>query len=119
MANEWTALNAFWNSFGIPAYDENTVPDGAQLPYITYQANVSGFDEKIVLLASIWYRSSSWAGASEKAHDVNVFIGGGAGIPYDGGRLWITKGVPFAQRMLEPSDDQIRRILIQIEAEYQ
>ena len=30
------ALNTFWNSFGIPAYDEYTVPDGTSIPYITY-----------------------------------------------------------------------------------
>ena len=119
MANKWTALNTFWNSFGIPAYDENTVPDGAQLPYITYQANTSGFDEKIGLVASVWYRSNSWAEVSIKAQEIEDYIGGGAGVGYDGGRLWITKELPFAQRMSEPSDDKIRRIVIQVGAEYQ
>ena len=31
------ALHSFWSGFGLTAYDENTVPDGAQLPYITYE----------------------------------------------------------------------------------
>lgn len=119
MANEWTALNSFWNSFGVPAYDETTVPDDAALPYITYEAQISDLENKLILAASLWYRSMSWSDISEKAKEISDYIGGGAGVRYDGGRLWVTKGIPFAQRVQEPSDDQIRRIILQIEAEYQ
>lgn len=119
MTNEWTALHTFWNSFGIPAYDENTVPDGAQLPYITYEAQISGLDDQVSLSASLWYRSMSWAEISEKAHEISRSIGGGTGVGYSDGRLWITKASPFAQRMSEPSDEQVRRILLQIAAEFQ
>ena len=31
------AIYQFWNSFGLTAYEENTVPDDAAFPYITYQ----------------------------------------------------------------------------------
>lgn len=118
MADKWTALNSFWNSFDIPAYDENTVPDDAQMPYITYEASVTQFNDKILLSASIWYRGMSWAGISQKAEQIDQFIGdGGAGVPYTGGRLWVTKGSPFAQRLSE-EDKTVRRMLIQIEAEF-
>lgn len=119
MANRWTALQTFWNSFGIPAYDENTVPDGAVLPYITYQAAVSDFDNRVLLTASLWYRSTSWAEISEKAEQISDTIGGGYGVRYDNGRLWITKENIFAQRMSDPSDDKIRRIYLQVIAEFQ
>ena len=39
-------------------------------------------------------------------------------IELDNGRLYIAKGTPFAQRMSEPSDDTVRRILLNISAEY-
>lgn len=119
MADKWTALNTFWNSFGLSAYDENTVPEGATLPYITYEASVSDLDEAVPLTASIWYRSNSWTAISQKAETISDRIGGGYGVRYDGGRLWVTKSSPFALRMSEPSDSQIRRIVLQITAEYQ
>lgn len=119
MADKWTALHTFFNSFGITAYDENTVPDGAEPPYITYEASITSFDEKIPLTASLWYRSTSWEAISKKADEIGEAIGGGYGVPYDGGRLWVTKASTFAQRMAEPSDYNIRRIVLQIGVEYQ
>lgn len=119
MADKWTALNTFWNSFGLTAYDENTVPEDAELPYITYEASVAQLDEKLLVNASLWYISNSWTEISQKAEEISDLIGGGTGVPYDGGRLWITKEAPFAQRMGEPSNSQIRRIVLQVDAEYQ
>lgn len=119
MADRFTALQTFWSGFGIPAYDENTVPDDAPFPYITYSVAVSDFDEILNLSASLWYLSTSWSGISQKAEEISASIGGGSGAPYDGGRLWITKASPFAQRMAEPSDDKVRRIVLQVIAEYQ
>ena len=118
MADKWTALDTFWNSFGIPAYDENTVPDDAVMPYITYEASISNVFDRIPLNGSLWYRSTAWQGISQKASEIESYIEGGVGVPYDGGRLWITKESPFAQRMNEPTDDFVRRIVLQIGAEY-
>lgn len=119
MADKWTALQAFWGGFSLPAYDENTVPDDAAMPYITYEAKTASFDERVALTASLWYRSTSWAEISQKAEEIGDYIGGGAGVKYSGGRLWINKETPFAQRMSEPSDDSVRRIVLQVSGEYQ
>jgi len=117
--DRWQALHTFWNRFGLVAYDENTVPENADLPYITYSASVGELDETVYLTASIWYRSNSWTEVSQKADEISDYIGGGAGEHYSGGRIWVTKTVPFAQRMSEESDYQIRRILLQVNAEFQ
>ena len=119
MANEWTALKTLWSSFGLTAYDETTVPETAELPYITYESQVSGLDETVILTASLWYRAMSWTEISEKAKEIGDSIGGGFGVGYGTGRLWVTKAVPFAQRVSEPNDEQIRRIILQINAEFQ
>ena len=37
--NKWQTLQAFFEGFGRTAYDENTVPDDAALPYLTYEAS--------------------------------------------------------------------------------
>lgn len=119
MADKWTAIHKLWNSFGLKAYDENTVPDGATLPYITYSASVAGLDETVYLTASIWYRSNSWTEVSQKAEGISDLIGGGYGVSYDNGRLWVTKATPFAQRLAEESDSMIRRIVLQVTGEFQ
>ena len=117
--NQWTALNSFWNSFDIPAYDENTVPDDATMPYVTYEASMGGLGDILSLSASLWYRTTSWAGISEKAKEIGDYIGGGASVLYDNGRLWITKTTPFARRMNEPEDKNVRRIVLTVNAEFQ
>jgi len=117
--DEWKALDSFWNSFTIPAYDENTVPDDVEMPYITYESGISELGNKITLSASLWYRTTSWQDISQKAKEISNTIGGGTGVAYSGGRLWVTRSVPFARRMDEPDDPAVRRIVLQIEAEFQ
>lgn len=117
--DKWQAVHALWSSSGLTAYDENTVPEDAALPYITYSASVADFDEIVSLTASIWYRSNSWEDVSKKAEEISDYIGGGCGVGYDNGRLWVTKASPFAQRLAEPSDTQIRRIILQVTGEFQ
>lgn len=118
MADKWTAINTFWNSFDIPAYDEHTVPDDATMPYITYEASITDFDDKIILGASIWYHGTSWQPISEKSLEISDRIGSGESVLYDNGRLWITKGSPFAQRLSNNDTPDVRRIFLQINAEF-
>lgn len=111
------ALNAFWNGF-CEAYDENTVPEDAVLPRITYEVAVDEFNNPVSMTASIWDRSRSWASVTALCHTIeDVLRGGGKIVRYDTGAIWIKAGTPFAQRMSDP-DDTIRRIVLNIEAEY-
>ena len=114
--NKEQALQAFWSRFGWTAWDENTVPDDAMEQtgghYITYTVAVGEFETANALSASLWMRSRSWAEITAKSEEIYDRIGyGGRMMPYDGGRT------PFAQRMGD-TDDSIRRIYINIEAEY-
>lgn len=119
--DKFQAIHKFWSSFGIPAFDENTVPTGDEqpsLPYITYTAATSDLDHPVGLTGSLWYRGTSWSAITMKILEIDAFIGrGGVTLPVDGGAVWFTKGSPFAQRMSDP-DDMIRRILINIDAEF-
>lgn len=113
------ALDAFWHGFGLPAYDENTVPDNVKLPYLTYEASIDSFGDPIAQTANLWYRSSSWGEITAKEQEISEFITrGGRMIAYDGGAIWIKKGSPWAQRMDEPSDDTIRRLVLSISIEF-
>lgn len=114
------AIQKFWESFGITAYDETSVPDNAPFPYITYQVHTSSLDGLCITNASIWYRSYSWKEISEKTEEISKAIAQmfPPSVKIDGGRLFITKGVPFAQRMRDESDDAIRRMLLNVNYEF-
>ena len=112
------ALNQFWNSFDVPAYDSSTVPEGATYPRITYDVTVNDFGTPTSLFASIWDKSTSWGRITGTTHRIDSRLSeGGQMVLFDGGALWIKKGNPFLQRMGDP-DDTIRRIIINVEVEY-
>ena len=113
------AIYQFWNSFGLTAYEENTVPADATFPYITYQLVTDSFDREIPLTASIWYRSESWAGINAKTEEISHKISrGGKIIHCDDGAIWLKRGQPFAQSMGDESDDLIKRKYLNITAEF-
>ena len=113
------AIYQFWNSFGLTAYEENTVPDDATFPYITYQLVTDSFDREIPLTASLWYRSESWTGINAKTEEISQKISrGGKIISCDGGAIWLKRGQPFAQNMGDESDNLIRRKYLNLTQKY-
>ena len=117
--NTSQALQSFWSSFDLPAYDEKTVPDKAELPYITYETRDDFFGNQAALTASLWYRSSSWESITLKEQSIAEYITrGGKMLPTDDGGMWLKRGTPWAQRMDDPSDDKIRRMILNYEIEF-
>ena len=113
------AIYQFWSGFGLTAYEENTVPDDAKFPYITYQLVTDGFDREIPLTASLWYRGESWTAINAKTEEISQKISrGGKIIACDGGAIWLKRGQPFAQNMGDESDDLIKRKYLNITAEF-
>ena len=113
------AIYQFWSSFGLTAYEENTVPNDAAFPYITYQLVTDSFDREIPLTASLWYRSESWSGINAKTEAISQRISrGGKIIPCDGGAIWLKRGQPFSQNMGDESDNLIKRKYLNITAEF-
>lgn len=118
------ALYAFWNSFGWEAIDELSAYDDGVIEslaipnhYITYEERISSIDESVMLTASLWHRSTSWAEIETKAAEIYAAIGlGGIKQPYDGGQIWITR-IDY-RRMADESNYDMRRILFNINAEY-
>ena len=113
------AIYQFWNSFGMTAYEENSVPVEAAFPYITYQLVTDSFYREIPLTASLWYRSESWTAINAKTEEISQKISrGGKIISCDGGAIWLKRGQPFAQNMGDESDDLIKRKYLNITAEF-
>ncbi|MCM1328840.1 MAG: hypothetical protein NC253_05300 [Ruminococcus sp.] len=119
--DKFQAIQAFWGSFGVPAYEESSVPsgDGApKFPYITYSAPYDGFNHPVSMVANVWTRSSSWAAALKKFDEIEKDINSGKYILCDGGAILVRFGSPKMNRLGDDADDMVRRLLINIEAEY-
>lgn len=117
------ALYQFFSSFGLEAWEENSVyslENPPAFPYLTYQMHTDSFGEyDVPLSVSLWYRSTSWAAANAKVEEISADIGrGGKVVPVDGGNLLFMRGSPFAQSLGDPSDDMIKRKLLNISVRF-
>jgi hypothetical protein len=113
------ALNSFWSSFGLIAYDETSVPDIAEMPYLTYEVMVSNFGYPISMSANLWYRSTSWRDIVAKEKEISDYISrGGRYIDFDGGSIYIARAENWSTQMSDASDDMIRRILLNVNVEF-
>lgn len=117
------ALYQFFSGFGLEAWEENSVyalESPPAFPYLTYEMRTDAFgDFDTSLTFSLWYRSNSWAAANAKVEEISAAIGrGGKVLPVDGGYLLIMRGSPFAQSLGDPSDDMIKRKLLNITVRY-
>ena len=108
------ALYQFWNSFGLSAYTEDTIPDDAQLPYITYSLVESEILSPTSHYAQVWYRDTGNVALSETVAEIKSAIGEGVRIPCEGGYVVLRPSTPFAQLMVD-SDPEIRRAYINLQ----
>lgn len=112
------AVHDFWSSFGLPAYDEGTVPQNAQMPYITYHVTTGALNDGILMTASLWYYSTTWADIARKSADIaEAIYNQEKPKKINGGYMWTSLGSPFAQRMTDPND-MVRRIVLQVRTEF-
>lgn len=116
--DKWQAQYKLWSSFGIPAFDASSVPDGddaPDFPYITYQGVDGTFDAVIPVSVNVWTRNYSWSQANEISNDIYEAVkDGGIVVRYDQGVIWATAENPFSQNLGDPNDDLIRRKVLNI-----
>lgn len=118
--DKYQAQYAFWASFGVEAYEANSVPDQdeVQFPYITYEPVSGPFGSDILVSASVWTRSTSWLAADTLAETILARLGGrdggGVTLTYDGGAIWITPEDSYARPMGDPDDDRIKRKVLSV-----
>lgn len=117
------ALYEFWASFGIPAYEQNSVPTGENapvFPYITYSVSIDSEWEQVALDASLWYRGTSWAACENMLEQVSRAFNDKQRcvLECDGGAIILRKGTPFANNMGDPDDNLIKRKVLNVEAIY-
>ena len=111
------ALHAFYSGFSIPAYAEDSVPDDAKLPYITYSVPQSAVFSGVTHQARIWYATDKGAPSNvevnAKADEVIAAIGQGLRLEAGNGFVFIYPGTPLAQ--MQPADDATRIVYLNLE----
>lgn len=105
--DRFQAIHSFWSNFGIPAYNQTSVPDNAEFPYITYDTAIGSLDDLIPLSASIWYKNTSLADLSRKTEEIYNYLvsHNPVLIKIDGGYLWLFKNGIFAQDQASGADN--------------
>lgn len=125
--NKEQAITEFWNSFDIPAFDENTPPDNPErknFPYITFNVNTSSIGRVSSLNAKIWYRSAAWRDVALKKEEIAQYIGDkpfGKGhklIAFDDGYIQIDSSSFSASRQTDPNDEMIKAYVLTMQVEY-
>lgn len=107
------ALKAFYSSFGLPAYTEDSVPDDVKLPYITYTSVQSDVFSNATHQCRVWYEGTGYASVSAKADEIIAAIGQGVKLKAGRGFVCIYPGSPLAQ--MQPADDKTRIVYINLE----
>ncbi len=117
--NKDQAIHEFWSGFGLPAYDQFSIPDDAKYPYISYDVYTGALNDRLVLTGVLRYRSSSWEAISLKKQEIETAIYNmDSPMEIDGGYLWVSLGSPFAQRMDDDQDDMIKGYILNVSAEF-
>ena len=117
------ALYRLFAAFGLDTYEENSVyalETPPAFPYLTYEMKADAFgDYDTSISFSLWYRSASWTAANAKVEEISAEIGrGGKIVPVDGGYILVMRGSPFSQSMSDPSDDMIKRKLLNLNVRF-
>ena len=70
-------LKRFFSGFGLPAYQEGTVPDDAVLPYITYSIAAPEWNQKASMFARVGLHWDGKTGQTNFGQEVETLINQG------------------------------------------
>ena len=105
MINTAQALYQFWSSFGLPAATIGTVPDGWNLPYITYSLVETEPTEPATCYAQVWYRDTANAAMLAKVDEIKNAIKTAAVLKCNGGYVVLRPLSPFVQLMVDENPE--------------
>lgn len=113
------ALHAFFNTI-TTAYASTSVVDSVPAEYLTY-TGVSGMygDGKASITVNIYVDGGKEARANALAQALSDAIGrGGKFLACDNGAIWIQRGKPFCQSLIDPTDRYLIRRYVNLYAEF-
>lgn len=94
-------LYTYFNSFGIPAFLEDSIPVGQELPYITYSPVIpDGWGDLSAFHARVWYPSKDGrAPVLQMVDKIADSLQGSLCLTCDGGAILLRRGDMWAQPM--------------------
>ena len=117
MISTATALYGFLSGFDIPAYSENTVPEDAELPYLTYPVKEPEWNSPTTFYVNVYYRNKdSYYSAMSKADEIVQAIGPGVYLECEGGIVMLTPETPLVQALPQNGDIRGAYINLQLNA---
>lgn len=107
------ALYQFFSIFGLPVYEEDSVPTEARPPYITVRVVEPAWNDSAATYARVWDRGGTARiyGVVDQIRDA---IGEGVCIPTDSGAVWIYMGQPFSQLMGFEGDPALKSVYLNL-----
>lgn len=107
------------SSFGIDAYPTNSVPVGAEMPYIVYTLTTGSlYNGEQNITANLWCRTSSESEINAVVSDIeNTITSGGMVVACDGGAVWVKRGNPWCQSV-NTEDTSLKCRYINFDVEY-
>ena len=113
-------LHKFFSGFGLMAYPVTNVPRDAAFPWLTYEPVFDAWGGGEVSLAvNLWFYTESEAIPNAKAQEISEAIGtGGIILPCDDGYIWLKRGFPWCQNLLDETNPTIKRRYLNVIAEY-
>lgn len=116
--DKYEALYSFYSSFGIPAYEENSVDENAVMPYITYEVLTSSFDnDSVSISCQIFSKSKDLIELDKITDKISKALTGGITLKCKDGYVVLYRGTPFAQNRAT-GDTSVKCKYINISADY-
>ncbi len=118
MSTKAAAIQSLLERVGIPVYTASSVPDDAEMPYMTYTPVNDSFDHETSLIANIWCYGDGEVEPNALAQTLSELIGrGGRVIRCDDGAIWVKRDQPFCQAVTD-EDDKVKRRYINLIVEF-
>lgn len=105
----------------MPFYPTTALPPANEIvfPYGTYEPIFSNNGDVVYPSINMYFLTESEAVPNEMAFAFSKKIGmGGTFIKCDEGVMWVKRGSPFVQAMLDPDNSNIKRRLFSVAIEF-
>lgn len=117
------AIYQFFAGFGVPAFEQNSVPDGKDrpaYPYITYELRPDRFgDYDTSVMFSVWDDNNSIERVVSISDSIARSLGRiGKVLKCDGGYVLMIADTPFCDIRAEESARTIKRALCSVKMRY-
>ena len=107
-----SALDSFWNRFGVPAYLSGLVPDDAKFPYLVYERVYPAPNDVASGVVNLYYFSSGEVEINAKAREIRRALN--TQIHHDDGTTWLVLGSPAQLNLVNSENSNIKQRQINV-----